>query len=1089
MKPPFFLLGRAGVAFVLLLGCSAAVPATEAPHYRVAVDAEYAPYEFRAADGSIRGMLPDLLREIGSLKGVTFTFQPMAWPDAVKALRRGTVDLLDMIRTPERERRYAFSEPHSVVAQALFRNRRQDEITGVDTLSGYKVAFQSHDIALEKMADQSGFRRVLVTSKAEGFAKLNSGEVAAFFAAEQPGLYFLRTHPMRNVDVAAEGLWPRDFCFAARKGNRALIALLNDGLHTLQQTGRLDDIRHKWLVQPSSWLDRHERQVIAAAVALFVVVLVLWLWVVLLRRTVEARTRSLREQSAHYHAIFDSSFDAVMLLGEQGIADCNAAAIKLFACASREELIGRHPSELSPPTQPDGEDSGTGVRKHIATAFAQGGGQFSWVCRRLDGSDFHAEISVSALTIDGKPGLQATVRDVTELRQAQQLRLLRQRMLEALLQPSQGLSAVLDAMLRMIEAELPEVLCSILLLDSEGRLHHASAPSLPDDYCKAIDGAAIGPQAGSCGTAAFTGERVVVSDIAHDPLWEGYRELAANYNLAACWSQPVFDADGKVLGTLAMYYRGVRAPQPFELDIIQLASEMAAIAILRLRSEQEKARAFDIIATSSDFVAMADSNGRALYVNPAGRAMVGIAPDADVTTMTIADFHPPEDAERLRKVGFPQLNLEGSYRTQINFVHRDGEVIPTSATFSVQKDGDGTPVSYSVIARDIRHELEQQQRMEHTQRLESLGVLAGGIAHDFNNILTAIMGNAAMAEHKCSTNPEELPRYLGNIVASSEKAAELCKQMLAYSGKGKFVVKPLDLSRMVEEITKLLEVSIAKSVVLKYHLQHLLPAVDADAAQMQQVIMNLVINASDAIGDKSGVISIDTGVMHADRAYLRDSCLDDDLPEGRYVFLEVSDTGCGMDRETQQRIFDPFFTTKFTGRGLGMSAVLGIIRGHHGTLKLYSEPGRGTVFKMLLPISDKEAAEPARRRGDDGEWRGSGTILVVDDDAGIREAAAMMLEEMGFTTLTAKDGVEGVALYQQFHSQISAVLLDMTMPRMDGKGCFSELRRINPDAKVVLSSGYNEQEATSHFSGKGLAGFVQKPYFPEALKEAMQKIL
>ncbi|MDQ6963849.1 MAG: response regulator, partial [Mariprofundales bacterium] len=316
-----------------------------------------------------------------------------------------------------------------------------------------------------------------------------------------------------------------------------------------------------------------------------------------------------------------------------------------------------------------------------------------------------------------------------------------------------------------------------------------------------------------------------------------------------------------------------------------------------------------------------------------------------------------------------------------------------------------------------------------------------------------------------------------------------CKQMLAYSGKGKFVVKALDLSAMVEDITRLLEVSIAKGVVLKYHLEEGLPAVEADAAQMQQVIMNLVINASDAIGERSGVITITTGIMRADSHYLAHTCLDDQLPEGRYLFLEVSDTGCGMDRSTQAKLFEPFFTTKPTGHGLGMAAVLGIVRGHNGALKLYSEPGKGTTFKVLLPCSTHQAEGTTRQSTVEEGWHGSGTILIVDDEESIRESAAMMLEEMGFATLTAVDGEDGVQVYREHQQSIVAVLMDMTMPRMDGKSCFTELRRINPDVRVVLSSGYNEEEAISQFSGQGLEGFLQKPYMPESLQAMMRDIV
>ncbi|MDX8413322.1 MAG: response regulator [Mariprofundales bacterium] len=386
-----------------------------------------------------------------------------------------------------------------------------------------------------------------------------------------------------------------------------------------------------------------------------------------------------------------------------------------------------------------------------------------------------------------------------------------------------------------------------------------------------------------------------------------------------------------------------------------------------------------------------------------------------------------------------------------------------------------------------------QKQVEHTQRLESLGVLAGGIAHDFNNILTAIMGNAALAERKiASGGSETCGKYMKNIAQSSEKAALLCKQMLAYSGKGHFIIKPLNLTAMVSGITSLLEVSIQRTIQLHYTLPEDIGLIEADEAQVQQVIMNLVINASDAIGEQNGTISIVTGELEADIDYLSHAIAhaDDKLKAGRYIFLEVSDSGCGMDQTTQQKLFEPFFTTKFTGRGLGMSAVLGIVRGHHGAMMLYSEIGKGTTFKVLFPVASSSAATAApHATAEPTPWRGSGTILIVDDEETIRETAASMIEEMGFHIVTACDGLDGVERYRQHQQEIVAILLDMTMPNLDGAGCFLALKKINPQVKVILSSGYNEQDSTKNFDSQALAGFIQKPYWPDALENILRKVL
>ena len=385
-----------------------------------------------------------------------------------------------------------------------------------------------------------------------------------------------------------------------------------------------------------------------------------------------------------------------------------------------------------------------------------------------------------------------------------------------------------------------------------------------------------------------------------------------------------------------------------------------------------------------------------------------------------------------------------------------------------------------------RHKLEAQ--VLHAQKLESLGVLAGGIAHDFNNILMTILGHAELAILRL--NPASPARdNLVSIEQSAQRAADLSRQMLAYSGKGKFVVETVDLGDLVTEMTHMLEVSISKKALLRFNLAMNLPPVEVDATQVRQVLMNLVINASEAIGDNNGVIAITTGVMRCERGYLSDISLDEPLPEGLYVFVEVADTGCGMDRDTLARIFDPFFTTKFTGRGLGMAAVLGIVRGHRGAIKVYSEPGKGTTFKVLLPTAPGHAERVRSAAAPEAPWRGNGMILLVDDEETIRALGGEMLEMLGFSVLTAGNGHEALDVYRTHGTEIAAVILDLTMPRMDGEETFRELRRISPDVRVIMSSGYNEQEVSQRFIGKGLAGFIQKPYNLAALGAALRQAL
>ena len=442
------------------------------------------------------------------------------------------------------------------------------------------------------------------------------------------------------------------------------------------------------------------------------------------------------------------------------------------------------------------------------------------------------------------------------------------------------------------------------------------------------------------------------------------------------------------------------------------------------------------------------------------------------------------------------LAVKVPYDIEYRTVWPDGSVHWVAAKGRAFYDeASGQPVRMAGTTMDItarkQAEADRQRverKLQETQKLESLGVLAGGIAHDFNNLLTGVLGNASLARLEVSATSPLLP-CLDQIEEAAMRAAELCKQMLAYAGRGRFVIQDLDLSTLVAETTHLLKSSIARGVDLRFDLAEGLPAVSADATQLRQIVMNLVINASEAIGTGSGIVSIATGHGRAERVWTDGTLAAPDLPEGDCVFLEVSDNGSGMTPETVAKIFDPFFTTKFTGRGLGLAAVLGIVRGHRGALKVSSEAGRGTTFQILLPCAGGRVPPPPPVPGETAAWRGAGTVLVVDDEATVRLAAARMLASIGFRVLTAESGREAVERFRAEGENIRAVLLDLTMPQLDGEGTFRALRALRPDVRVLLMSGFNEQDAIGRFIGEGPAGFLQKPFDTESLRARLQEIL
>ncbi len=378
-----------------------------------------------------------------------------------------------------------------------------------------------------------------------------------------------------------------------------------------------------------------------------------------------------------------------------------------------------------------------------------------------------------------------------------------------------------------------------------------------------------------------------------------------------------------------------------------------------------------------------------------------------------------------------------------------------------------------------------QRKMQETQRLESLGVLAGGIAHDFNNLLTVILGNASLMQLDEHASPDTNAR-IEKIKTASNRAADLCRQLLAYAGKGAFTIEPLSLNSIARDTVHLLELSTKRHAELEFALAKDLPLVDGDPSQFQQVIMNLVINAAEALPEKGGRIRLATSRADLVRGELMDALPSPDVPEGPYACLEVADNGCGMDAEVRARIFDPFFTTKFTGRGLGLAAVLGIVRSHRGALVVRSTPGQGSIFRVYLPASTrpvaaKGAPSMASPSGDHG------TVLVADDDDALRPLFAEVLKRLGYDSVVTADGHEAMAAFTAQPTRFVAALLDLTMPGKDGLETMHELRAQRPDLPCVLVSGYSELEARARGDTRDFTDFLQKPFTPDSLNDVLRR--
>ena len=415
---------------------------------------------------------------------------------------------------------------------------------------------------------------------------------------------------------------------------------------------------------------------------------------------------------------------------------------------------------------------------------------------------------------------------------------------------------------------------------------------------------------------------------------------------------------------------------------------------------------------------------------------------------------------------------------------KNSSEIPLEISLSCVEHG-GTQLALALVT-DITERKKAEEHFRQAQKLESIGMLAGGIAHDFNNLLVGVIGSASLAQDLLPPG-SPAAELLDEVVKTGEQAAHLTRQMLAYAGKGQFVVELLNLSNLLPEMTGLVQPSISKKIALHLDLDSDLPPIEADRGQMQQVFMNLVLNAAEAIDSDAGMISVKTGVQDVDEPYIRRN-LETELSPGRYVLLEVRDTGCGMDDATRARIFDPFFSTKFQGRGLGLAAVAGIVRGHKGAISVSSVPGNGACFTVLFPAAEGAAAAAQVAAGN-LPLHGTGTILVVDDERPVRDLARKVLERYGYKVLLADGGPAAINTFKRHPGDISLVILDASMPGMSGAETFPELRKVRPEVKILVSSGYSELETMKAFPGQRVTGFIQKPYTSRGLAEKVSSAM
>jgi len=528
-----------------------------------------------------------------------------------------------------------------------------------------------------------------------------------------------------------------------------------------------------------------------------------------------------------------------------------------------------------------------------------------------------------------------------------------------------------------------------------------------------------------------------------------------------------------------------------------LLEQNEGLAAAHLDVEEERRRYQQLFHYAPDAYLLTDLAGIVREANRSAAGLLGVPPQF-MAGKAFVSFVALEDRARIRAELGRWQSEPTPKSLEVRLQPRHGPAFDAAITLSVSRGGpQDTANGFRWLVRDIsaqRQLTEELRRREeaarreaeaseagarHVQKLESIGVLAGGIAHDFNNLLHVILGNADLARLQL---PGESPaiEHLDEVIRATQRAGELTQQLLAYSGRGSVEIRRLDLSEEVREMAILLRTAISKQATLVWDLSPGLPAITADPTQVRQVVMNLITNASDALGDAPGGITLRTGLVEEGS---------EGMESQPFVYLEVTDTGCGMDTATLQQIFDPFFSTKFTGRGLGLAAVMGIVESHHGHIRIRTAPGEGTTFRLLFPAAP-DSAESAPSRTSGAHWRGLGTVLVVEDEEGVREVVGRMLERLGFQVITAEDGIDALERLEDHNDSVAAVLLDLSMPRMSGHEALQQIRERRPEVPVVLMSGYTEHEVASKLldGDSGAVGFLQKPFLPEDLSSVLRHV-
>lgn len=1057
---------------------------------RVMIDDNFIPLSsYDTKTGTFEGLSVDLFRHIADKLGIKYKFlhdSKLSWADKVELFEKQQIDLLMPTSfTEERSKKGVFTNSfYDTYYGAIVKKSGSIRIMRTQDLASYKIGVTKSSAIIPFI--QSTIPNAKITHYAnqiELYQGVRNGEVDV--ALQNRDVFHDDRFNLEFVDLVMPYTipeYPRRYAYYLGKTeqHQKLATIINRYMTGTDYSRLVSN----HVQSEDELILRYNQQKFKTKMLVFGIAGSLTLLVLLglaYRNHViyaakmaagleqlQLQKENLQKSEEKFRSLFDNSRDALMIIEPPSwkFTSANQASVDMFWAKDESDFILRGPWDFSPELQPDGRSSKRKAKEIMETVVRDGYHFFEWTHRRIGGEEFKADVLLTRVEDGGKLMLQASIRDVTDRKRAE----------EALEESQKRLRDIIDF--------LPD---ATLAIDLEKRIII---------WNRAIEEMTGVPAAEMIGkgdyayTIPFYGEaRPQLMDLVfedQDKLAARYLKVnregdsitaevfcPAMYKNKGAWifvkASPLRDSSGNIIGAI----ESIR-------DITEMKRSETIIA-----ESREKFRCLSDAAFEAIFIS---ENGRCLEQNKRAEEIFGYSAE-ESEGMLITELIVPDERDSVIQI----VSADCEFPFEVTGLRKDGSTFPAlicgnkmnfkGRAVRVTSVNDITEIKKAETEKII---LEQQ--FHQAQKLESLGVLAGGIAHDFNNILTVIMGHCYIARQ----DPESAQDYKASfeqIEAAGSRAADLCRQMLTYAGKSPLIQTRINLWLLVDEVTRMLQSAIKKNVAIVLDLNQRIPNILGDSAQIQQIVMNLIINAAEAIGDASGTIRISLTKETIEADHNKTDFFGTVILAGIYACLEVTDNGSGMNEETQKRIFEPFYTTKSTGRGLGMSAISGIIKAHNGMLQLKSAPGLGTSFRILFPVPYSTDSVQMNSIETVPTNRVSGTILLVEDELVLREMGTALLETLGLTAITAEHGLEALEVYRKRSSEIDLILLDLIMPVMGGSEVYRELRKINATLPIIICSGYSAESLADTIDSDQYAEFVNKPYNPNELRDLMIRMM